>query len=100
MARGLPMARAKFRESCREAKLLEEGKVYELDVDLWSTSLVFNRGHRVRVVVSSSNFPRFDPNPNTGQPWTPECDKRVATNRLHVSRRYPSHIVLPQYQGQ
>ena len=92
--------KVKFRESCREAKPLEEGKVYELNVDLWSTSLVFNRGHRVRVSISSSNFPRFDPNPNTGQPWTPECDKRVAANRLHISRRHPSHIILPQYQGE
>jgi predicted acyl esterase len=91
--------KAKFRESYREAKLLEEGNVYELKVDLWSTSLVFHRGHRVRVAVSSSNFPRFDPNPNTGEPWTPEGETRVATNTLHVSRRHPSHIILPKYQG-
>ncbi|NQT17130.1 MAG: CocE/NonD family hydrolase, partial [Planctomycetes bacterium] len=92
--------KAKSRESCREAKLLEEGNVYELKVDLWSTSLVFNRGHRVRVAVSSSNFPRFDPNPNTGEPWMPDCETRVATNTLHVSQRHPSHIILQQYRGQ
>ena len=92
--------KAKFRESCREAQPLEEGQVHELNVDLWSTSLVFNRGHRIRVSVSSSNFPRFDPNPNTGRPWTPECDTRVAANRLHVSRQHPSHIILPQYREQ
>ena len=92
--------KAKFRESCLKAKPLEEGEVYELDVDLWSTSLVFNRGHRVRVTVSSSNYPRFDPNPNTGQPWTPDCDTRVATNRLYVSRQRPSQIILPRYREQ
>jgi len=91
--------KAKFRESYREAKLLEAKEVYELTVDLWSTSLVFDRGHRVRVAVSSSNFPRFDPNPNTGEPWTPDCDARVATSALHVSRKHPSHIILPEYQG-
>ena len=91
--------KAKFRESCRQSKLLEAGEVYELTVDLWSTSLVFDRGHRVRVAVSSSNFPRFDPNPNTGKPWTPECDTRVATNTLHLSVRHPSHVILPKYRG-
>src|SRR5207248_8163352 len=54
--------RARFRQSLHHEKFLEPGKVYELDVDLWSTSLIFNRGHRLRVAVSSSNAPRFEPN--------------------------------------
>jgi len=91
--------RARFRESFEEARLMEPGKVYELTVDLWSTSIVFNRGHKIRVAVSSSNAPRFDPNPNTGRPLRADDETRVATNTLHVSSRYPSHVILPRYAG-
>jgi predicted acyl esterase len=91
--------KAKFRESCREAKWLTPGEVVELTVDMWSTSLVLAPGHRVRVCVSSSNYPRFDPNPNTGLAWAPEGKTRVATNTLHVSAQHASHIILPRYRG-
>lgn len=91
--------RARFRESFERESLLEPGKVYELTVDLWSTSIVFNRGHKIRVAVSSSNFPRFDPNPNTGAAFRADDRTRVATNTVYVSKRYPSHIVLPVYDG-
>ena len=64
-------------------------------MDLWSTSLVFNRGHRIRVAVSSSNSPRFDANPNTGGPTDPPGEKRIATNTLHLSREHASCLVLP-----
>ena len=92
--------KAKFRKSFNKPELLTPGEVVEVDVDLWSTSIVFARGHRVRVSVSSSNFPRFDPNPNTGQPWTPDGETRVATNSLRLSAEYPSHIVLPRYSAE
>lgn len=73
---------------------LKPGEVIELGVDLWSTSLVFARGHRLRVAVSSSNAPRFQPNPNTGQP--PErLPARVANNVVYLSRSRPSRILLP-----
>jgi putative CocE/NonD family hydrolase len=91
--------RARYRESFDKEAFMEPGEVYELTVDLWSTSIVFNRGHKIRVAVSSSNYPRFDPNPNTGKPLRADHQTRVATNTLHVSSRYPSHIVLPRYQA-
>ena len=91
--------RARFRDSFEREALLEPGKVYELTVDLWSTSIIFNRGHKIRVAVSSSNFPRFDPNPNTGQPLRADDQTRVAANTLHLSKRHPSHIVMPVYSG-
>ena len=91
--------RARFRKSFEQESFLEPGSVYELTVDLWCTSIVFNPGHKIRVAVSSSNFPRFDPNPNTGRPLRADKQTRVATNTLHLSRRYPSHIVLPVYNG-
>jgi uncharacterized protein len=87
--------RARFRESFKEEKLLEPGRVYEIAVDLWSTSLVFNKGHKLRVAVSSSNAPRFDPNPNTGHPFRADAATRVATNTVYFSADRPSHIILP-----
>ena len=61
--------RARYHKSFEEESFLKPGQVYELNVDLWSTSLVFNKGHRIRVAVSSSNSPRFEANPNTGRPF-------------------------------
>src|SRR5207245_11687144 len=90
--------RARFRESFEEERLLEPGKVYEVTVDLWSTSLVFNKGHKIRVAVSSSNAPRFDPNPNTGHPFRADMDTRVATNKIYFSQKYPSRVLLPIYK--
>ena len=77
------------------AALLEPGKIYEYDIDLWATSNVFLPGHRIRVEISSSNFPRFDRNLNTGE--DPMTGTRMVTARQTVfrSRHYPSHIVLP-----
>ena len=91
--------RTSLRKSLEKREPMEPGKVYELEVDLWSTSLVFNKGHRIRVCVSSSNSPRFEPNPNTGEPHPAPRKTRVATNNLHVSNKYPSHILLPLYTG-
>lgn len=87
--------RARFRESFEQERMLEPGKVVEIPVDLWSTSLVFNKGHRIRVAVSSSNSPRFDPNPNTGHQFRADRESRVATNSLHHSKDCPSQIILP-----
>ena len=91
--------RACFRESFTKESPLEPGKVYEITVDLWSTSLVFNRGHKIRVAVSSSNYPRFDANPNTGRPFREGGEVRVANNTLYVSQERPSHILLPVPKG-
>jgi uncharacterized protein len=89
------IVRARFRESFDKEQLLESGQVVEVPVDLWSTSLVFNKGHRIRVAVSSSNAPRFDPNPNTGHGFRADEEQRVATNTLHMSLERPSQIILP-----
>lgn len=86
--------RASLRNSFERPELMQAGETCELTVDLWSTSLVFNTGHRIRVAISSSNAPRFEPNPNTGRKDSP----RVATNTLHVSGEHASHILLPIYR--
>ncbi len=58
-----------------------------------------NKGHRIRVAVSSSNSPRFEANPNTGKPFRADREMRVAKNTLHVSLKYPSRILLPLCAG-
>ena len=87
--------RARYRKSFVQDDFLEPNQVYELTVDLWSTSLVFNSGHRIRVAVSSSNAPRFDPNPNTGHAFRADAETRVATNTIYLAPGQASHIVLP-----
>ncbi|MGE0757066.1 MAG: CocE/NonD family hydrolase [Pirellulaceae bacterium] len=87
--------RTRFRESLDQEKLLEPGQVVKVTIRLYPTSNVFKKGHRIRVDVSSSNFPRFDPNPNTGEPLNRHRRTVAATNTVHHSRRYPSRINLP-----
>jgi predicted acyl esterase len=87
--------RARFREGFEREKRLTPGKPYRFVIDLWSTSIVFNKGHRLRVQVTSSDAPGWDPNPNTGAGFRADRRIRVATNTLYVDARRPSRIVLP-----
>jgi putative CocE/NonD family hydrolase len=87
--------RARFRDSFRREKLLKPGKVYPFVIDLWSTSIIFNRGHQLRVQVTSSSAPGYDPNPNTGAPFRSSDETRVAHNTIYLDGRHASGIVLP-----
>ena len=87
--------RARFRDSLKEEKLLTPGEPTELTVNLYPSSNIFKRGHRIRVDISSSNFPRFDVNPNTGEPLGDHRRKRIATNSVYTEANRPSRIVLP-----
>jgi len=69
--------------------------VYKFKLNLWSTSLIFNTGHRIAIHVTSSNDPRFDPNPNTGHPLRADSETRVATNTIYHDAVYPSRALLP-----
>ena len=89
------IVRARFRESLKQEKLMEPGKVYPFTIKLYPTSNVFKKGHRIRVDISSSNFPRFDINPNTGEPLNAHRRLVIATNTLHHDAGHPSHIILP-----
>jgi putative CocE/NonD family hydrolase len=89
------ICRARFRDSLKEEKLMEPGKVYPLTVRLYPTSNVFKKGHRLRVDISSSNFPRFDVNPNTGEPLQQHRSVKTAINTIHHDAEHPSHIILP-----
>ncbi|MBM3944630.1 MAG: CocE/NonD family hydrolase, partial [SAR202 cluster bacterium] len=87
--------RARYRNGWERPELMEPGKVYELRFELFPTSLVFRKGHRVRVDISSSNWPRFDVNPNTGGPLGVEQAAVVAQQTVWHDGERPSHVVLP-----
>jgi putative CocE/NonD family hydrolase len=87
--------RARYRTSRSEPSLIEPGRVYPFVIDLWATSHLFKTGHRVRVEISSSNFPRFDRNQNTGAPLGRDDRLEVASQTVYHNEEYPSHVVLP-----
>ena len=87
--------RARYRNRREPPEFLEPGKVYEFRMQFFPTGNVFKEGHRIRLDVSSSNFPRFDVNPNTGEPMMQNGLYRVATNAIYHDPLHPSHIVLP-----
>jgi putative CocE/NonD family hydrolase len=87
--------RARYRDSWERPTLLEPGRVYQYTIDLWSTSNCFLCGHRIRVEISSSNFPQFDRNPNTGNPFGLDAELRPARQTLFHDADRPSHILLP-----
>lgn len=89
--------RMRFREGLDKEVFMEDGEVYKIEVILNDTSHVFKEGHRIRVAISSSNFPRFDRNPNTGNPFGVDTEKDfiIANNTVHLSSKYSSHISLP-----
>jgi hypothetical protein len=88
--------RARFRQSIWEPpELLKPGEIYEYTIELLPTSNVFKRGHRIRVHVTSSNFPLWDRNPNTGHEQGMDVEMQSAEQTIYHSRAYPSHIVLP-----
>jgi uncharacterized protein len=88
--------RARYRQGKEmPASFLEPGKVYEYDIDLWATSNAFLPGHRIRLEISSSNFPRFDRNLNTGEDPMTGVRMEKAQQTLYHSKQYPSHILLP-----
>lgn len=87
--------RARFRTSAAEPSFITPGKVYCFEIDLWSTSHVVQVGHSIRLEISSSNFPRFDRNPNTGAALGVNSNMIEAQQTVHHSSNFPSHITLP-----
>jgi uncharacterized protein len=75
--------------------MLQPGEVAAVTVAAFPTANLFKRGHRIRLDVSSSNFPHFDVNPNTGAPEGTGLTHQVARNTLYLDRDRPSHVVLP-----
>ena len=93
------IVRARYRDSRTEEKLMNPGDVYEFEVRLYPTSNVFKKGHRIRVDIAGSNFPRFDVNPNTGEPLNDNRREVKAINTIYHDKSRPSHILLPVIPG-
>lgn len=87
--------RARYRASRTSPDLVEPGKVYDYTIDLWASGNVFLPGHSIRVEISSSNFPRFDRNQNTGAPFGSDANLESAHQTVYHRNEFPSHILLP-----
>ena len=87
--------RVRFREGYDKEVFMEKGNVYKVDLSQMSTSNYFKKNHRIRIEISSSNFPRFARNLNTGGDNFNESNGIVARNTIHHSKKYPSSITLP-----
>lgn len=86
--------RARYRNSRNKPELLH-GEIERYEIDLWGTSYVFQRGHRLQVIVTSSDFPRWDRNMNTGGINAQESAGVVAVNSIYHDAKHPSHVMLP-----
>ncbi|MFN0168271.1 MAG: CocE/NonD family hydrolase [Bryobacteraceae bacterium] len=93
MAEGI--VRARYRESLSRPRMLQPGRSYEFTIDMVGTSNLFKKGHRIRVDITSSHFPQFDRNPNTGEPFGTGAKVRVASQTVYHDAQRPSHVVLP-----
>jgi len=87
--------RARYRNGLDKPELMEPGKVYQYDIEMGCTSVLFQTGHKIRLEVSSSNFPRYDRNPNTGTEVATETRTRVAHQKVWHTAQYPSRLTLP-----
>ena len=89
--------RARYRNYSKgeQPSLIEPGKAYEYEIDLWATSNLFKKGHSIRLDVTSSNFPRWDRNLNTGHALGVDGEGIVAQQRILHDAEHPSYVVLP-----
>jgi putative CocE/NonD family hydrolase len=91
--------RARYRDSQERAEMMNPGQIYKFAIDLWSTSNVFRQGHRLRIEISSSNFPRFDRNLDTGEDPETGTHYVSATNTIYHDAEHPSVLELPVVTG-
>ncbi|HEX2818171.1 MAG TPA: CocE/NonD family hydrolase [Phenylobacterium sp.] len=91
--------RCRYRDSFEAPKMMTPGEWYQIKVTAFPTSNLFKAGHRIRLDISSSNFPHFDVNPNTGAPEGTGLTRRVARNTVFVDSGRPSHVLLPVVPG-
>ena len=90
--------RARYRNSPEKQEFMEKGKVYEITIEPNSTANVFKKGHRLRVDISSSNFPQYDVNSNTGEPLGKNIRSVKANNTIFHDSVRPSYIILPMIE--
>jgi putative CocE/NonD family hydrolase len=87
--------RARYREGFEEEKLIEPGRAYKYTIDLWATSYLLSPGDRLRLDVTSSNYPRLARNLNTGAPFAKTSEMKIASQTIHMSEDRPSRLILP-----
>ncbi len=93
------MVRARFREGMEKPSLIKPGEIYMYSIDLWDTCQTFKKGHRIRVEISSSAFPKYDRNPNTGDQLGMSDRMKIAEQKIYHDSDHPSHIILPIVPG-
>ena len=89
------LLRARYRNSLSKPELLKKDEIAKYRIDLGVTSNLFRKGHRIRVEISSSNFPRFDRNPNTGRAIADEVELKSARQVVYHDRNHSSYLLLP-----
>jgi putative CocE/NonD family hydrolase len=89
------MVRARFRTGWERPELIEPNRVYRYEIDLWNTCQTFLPGHQLRVEVASAAFPKFDRNPNTGDPLGTTSRLQTASQTIYHDREHPSYVVIP-----
>ena len=87
--------RAKFRNSYSKQTLIKPNKIYKYKFPLWETSNLFKKGHKIRIEISSSNFPRFDRNLNTGKFVFDDDEIKTSTQKIFHNKHHPSHVIFP-----
>ncbi len=95
MSPGLDVIRASYRNGGPKRELLTRDKIYKIELKNLVTGNVFRKGHRIRVQISATFFPNFSRNLHTGQLEMDSAESRKATIRIHLDRKYPSHVALP-----
>ena len=91
------LKRARYREGLDKQVLIKQGEVYKVEILMDSTGVQFGEGHRIRLSVTSSEFPRYGRNNNTGNPVDTDTEIRVAENNVHHGATYPSRLLLPTH---
>jgi putative CocE/NonD family hydrolase len=96
------ITRMRFRNGTRpqDTAGMNPGEIYPVTVELQQLALTFRKGHRIRIIVSSSNYPKFDINPNTGGPLYQAAEPLVATNRIHMGGAHLSRVTMPVMEQQ
>jgi len=91
----LGIQRARYRESQSNPSLITPGTIYKYAIHVWPTSNLFKAGHQIRLEISSSNFPMWDRNPNTGHPFAQDAELKIADQTIYHDKDHPSAITLP-----
>ena len=86
--------RMRYRDSWERPSDMKPGLIYPITIVMYPSANIFVKGHSIRLDISSSNFPRFDVNPNTGEPLGRNTHTRIAANTVYHDSRYPSHLKI------